>query len=152
MRRWKNFPFFSQSFNVSFINYAAWGRFSFALYPAGTSSSVEKPQKTASLAAFDGPCLGASRLITGTVALSMGLRFFSQNQKNRSIAIKTLEHENGGATQKQSQSEKDHSLDQKTHEEKKQEVASEWAGRTYYPDFIKRGICFQKWKKRLPLD
>jgi hypothetical protein len=57
---------------------------------------------------------------------------------------KILKNENGGATQKQSQSEKDHSLDEKTHEEKKQAFAGEWAGRTYYPDFIKRGICFQK--------
>jgi hypothetical protein len=152
MRRWKIFPFFSQSFNVSFTNYAALVRFCFVLHPAGTSYSIEKQQKTASLAAFDGPCLGACRLITGTVAVSTGLSFFSQNQKNRSITIKTLEHENGRATQKQSQSEKDHSLDEKTHEEKKQEFAGEWVGRTYYPDFIKGGICFQKWKKRLPLD
>lgn len=120
--------------------------------PPAQAPPLKTIKKTASPAAFDGPCPGASRLITGTVAGSMGLGFFSQNQKNRSITIKILEHENGGATQKQSQSEKDHSLDQKTHEEKKQAFAGEWIGRTYYPDFIKRGICFQKWKKRLPLD
>ncbi len=53
-------------------------------------NSYEKTQKTASLAAFDGPCLGASSLKTGTVAVSIGLSFFSQNQKNRSITIKIL--------------------------------------------------------------
>ena len=50
----------------------------------------EKTQKTDSPAAFDGPCLGAGRLITGTVAGSTGLGFFLQNQKNRSNTIKTL--------------------------------------------------------------
>ena len=86
----EKFLFFSQFFNVGFTNYAAWGRFCFVLHPAGTRYSIEKQQKTTSLAAFDGPCLGASRLITGTVAVSTGLRFFSQNQKNRSITIKML--------------------------------------------------------------
>lgn len=133
MRRWNNFSFFHNLLTSTLQITLLWGGFYFFCTPPARVLPLKKQIKTASPAAFDGPCPGASRLITGTVAGSLGLKFFSQNLKNRSITIKILEHENGGAPQKPSQSEKDHSLDEKSPEEKKQAFAGEWVGRTYCP-------------------